>query len=275
MKKLVLLSLVLFVGLAFGAYAQDDEGAQAQPPQQDPDQALLGGMDFQRFGGYFNFQDPEPATSFSVDITAERLSGTKLANVQVSFKIIEGQFFARIDYLSPEELKDDVFVITPEGIFFWNPDLDEPIVVPGTFEVFGDATVSEVVGIQFAGQYAITGREEITLENGNAGLSVDLEGTNENVAFPFATVVAELLGEGEEASYRPLTLELFGLDRTDPFHFNTFEEYADLEGRPYFKRQLLDNLITVENKTLLDVSDIKHDPLDDSAFDPTQLGLDN
>jgi hypothetical protein len=273
MKKLALLSLVLFVGFAFGALAQDE--GQEQPQEQDPDQALLGGMDFQRFGGYFNFEDPEPATSFSVDITAERIDGTKLANVQVSFKIIGQDFYARIDYLSPEELKDDVFIITPEGIFFWNPDLDEPIVVPGTFEVFGDATVSEVIGIQFSGQYKITDREEITLANGNPALSLDLEGTNENVAFPFATVVAEQLGEGEEVAYRPVTLELFGLDRTDPFHFNTFEEYADLEGRPYFKRQLLDNLITVENQTLLDVSDIKHDPLDDAAFDPTQLGQDD
>jgi hypothetical protein len=273
MKKLALISLVLFVGLAFSAYAQDD--GQGQPEQQDPDQALLGGLDFQRFGGFFNFEDPEPATSFAVDITAERISGTKVANVLVSFKIIEGQFFARIDYLSPVELKDDVFVITPEGVFFWNPDLDEPIIVPGTFEVFGDATVSEVVGIQFSGQYTITAREEITLENGNPGLSLDLEGTNENVAFPFVTVVAEVIEVGDETFYRPATLELFGLDRMDPFHFNTFEEYADLEGQPYFKRQLLDNLITVENQTLLDITNIKHDPLKNSTFDPTALGQDD
>jgi hypothetical protein len=273
MKKLALLSLVLFVGFAFGALAQDE--GQEQPQEQDPDQALLGGMDFQRFGGFFNFEDPEPVTSFTVDITAERISGTKVANVQVSFKIIEGQFFGRIDYLSPEALKDDVFIITPEGIFFWNPDLDEPIVVPGSFEVFEDATVSEVLGIQFAGQYSITAREEITLENGNRALSLDLAGTNENVAFPFATVVAEELVAGDQTFYRPVTLELFGLDRTDPFHLNTFEEYADLDGRPYFKRQLLDNQITVENQTLLDITDIKHDPIEDSEFDPTQLGQDD
>lgn len=268
MKKLALLSLVVLVGLAFGAYAQDD--GQEQAP--DPDQALLGGMDFQRFGGYFSFDVPNPASSFTVDITAERIDGTKVATVQVSFKIIEGQFFGRIDYLGPEELQNDVFVITPEGIFFWNPDLDEPIVVPGTFEVFEDATVAEVIGIQFAGQYSIAAREEITLENGNPGLSLDLEGTNENVAFPFATVVAERLGEGEQVFYRPVTLELFGLDRTDPFHFNTFEEYAFYQARPYFKRQLLDNLITVENQTLLDVSNIQHNTLEDSYFDPTLLG---
>jgi|GEM_PF-7106672 len=154
MKKLFLLSVLVLVGWTVGSVAQDD----AQEAMGD--EALLGQMDFQRFAAYFN---PElPSTTFTVELRAERPDGSKEATVQVSFKFDqEGQGGARIDYLTPEELAGDVFVIKGDDIFFWNPDLIEPLKVNGRFEVFGDATVAEVVGIGFQGDYAIEDQADV------------------------------------------------------------------------------------------------------------------
>jgi len=260
MKRLCLflavLMLVTFVG---GAVAP---AVIAQPQQGDLE--LLGAMDFQRFAGYFN--PGVPNTTFTNEIIAERPDGSKQAVVQVSFKFAEEAFFARIDYLSPEELSGDVFLITNEEIFFWNPDLITPLKVNGRFEVFGDATVVEVIGIFFQGQYAITNRSETTLTDGAPALRFELEGLRESVAFPKAVAIAEA------ESLRVITLQLFD-ESGDLLHENTFESYAETpDGRPYFDRQLLDNRIVPVNQTLLIITNIENTVLPDALFDVNELG---
>ena len=258
MKKIILFTLVALLGLTFSTVAQD--GAP------DPDAELLQAMDFQRFAAYFS---PEtPGTTFTVEIQAERPDGSKFATVQVSFAFDPelGQR-ARIDYLTPEELAGDVFIINGDDIFFWNPDLITPLKVNGRFEVFGDATVAEVVGIFFDGDYAIAGREELTLEDGTPGLALDLEATRESVAYQKARVVANAL------TLEPIMLELFD-ESGDLLHFNTFESYATTsDGRPFFDAQLLDNRIVPVNQTLLKITNIESKVLPDAQFDPNQLGL--
>jgi hypothetical protein len=275
MKNVILTILVLITGLTAGGIAPDVLAQPTGTQVTEQDQALLQELDFQRFGAYFAFEDAGLGGFITVDITAERLDGTSTATTQVRYGIVDGNFFARIDYIAPAELIGDVFIVTPESVFFFNPDLDEPIVVPGTFEVFGDATVFEVVGVFFLGNYAVTSTEEITLESGQAGLRFELEGLTSNVTYPFATVDVELLDAGDQTFRRPVSLELFGLDRSDPFHLNTFEEYASFNGLPYFKRQLLDNQIVEENQTLLDITTIAHEPISPDTFNPTLLGQDN
>ncbi len=249
----------VFAVIALGAAL----GAAAQP--QLSDQQLLGAMDFQRFGGYFN--PGVSSTTFTSEIVAQRPDGVKQAVVQVSFKFFQetGDFIARIDYLTPEELSGDVFLVTGEEVFFWNPDLIEPLKVNGRFEVFGDATVAEVVGIQFSGDYTITGRAQVTLD-GAPAIELSLTATRASVAFPKAVVVAPL------ETLRPATLKLFD-ESGDLLHDNTFESYAQTEdGRPYFDRQLLDNRIVPVNQTLLTITNIENKELPDALFDVTKLG---
>ncbi|MBI1730494.1 hypothetical protein HY229_06365 [Candidatus Acetothermia bacterium] len=274
MKKFIILSLLLVLGGAVGAFAQNG----GQPPS--PDDQLLGQMDYERFGAYFDLSQNSPSSSFTVDVTAQRVSGTFTATVQVSFKLIKGNFYGRIDYLAPSDLAQQVFIITPEGIFFWKPDLAETgaIRVPGSYEVFGDATVAEVVGIGFRGDYKIGKRDDnVTLTDhpGKTYIRLSLEPAHDGVAFPYATVVAEAITNGDKTTYLPYTLELFGVDHkddSDALHFNTFEEYGDLNGTPFFKTQNLHNLITPENYTRLSVSNILHEEIPDAKFDPAQLG---
>ncbi len=256
MKKIILVALIALVGwTAVSATAQSELS----------DQELLQAMDFQRFSGYFN---PDlPGTTFTSEILAERPDGSKQAVVQVSFLFTqEGGFTARIDYLTPEELAGDVFIINNEEVFFWNPDLISPIKVNGRFEVFGDATVAEVVGIFFDGDYAISARENITLEDGTPALKLDLEATRESVAYQKATVVANAL------TLEPITLELFD-ESGDLLHSNTFESYdATGDGRPFFDSQLLDNRVVPVNQTLLQITNIESKVLPEAQFDPNGLG---
>ena len=269
MKKLVALAFVLAVGFTFAGVAQD-----APPVNIDEmeDSAILASLDNQRFSGYFDFSsgNPEPSTSFTVDITAQRITGQIVGTVEVKFKLIAGGFHGRIDFLAPETESGKIWIVGPDGTFFKSPDADEFIPVPGTVIVFGDATVAEVVGVFFNGAYNITARTDLTLEDGTEAVQFEVEGVRDeegnispNVTFPFATVTAD------KSNLRPITLELFGANKSK-FHFNTFEEYGEIDGRPYFKRQLLDNLITVENQTLLDVSNIVYEPLPNAIFDPDE-----
>lgn len=257
MKKIILFTLVALLGLTFSTVAQD--GAP------DPDAELLQAMDFQRFAAYFS---PEtPGTTFTVEIQAERPDGSKFATVQVSFAFDPelGQR-ARIDYLTPEELAGDVFIINGDDIFFWNPDLITPLKVNGRFEVFGDATVAEVVGIGFQGSYTITDRSEYTNDDGLDVIEVGLEATREAIAFPKARVIANA------ETLQPIILDLFD-ESGDLLHHNTFESYDTVEdGRPFFDRQLLDNRVVPVNQTLLIVSNIVNAELDFSIFDETLLG---
>jgi len=259
MKKWIALSLLLLLGWTVGSVAQNTM----------TDEEILGTMDFQRFAGYFNQE--LPGTTFTTEILAERPDGSKQATVQVSFLFTEEGFRGRIDYLTPDELKGDVFIIVggsqpgADEIYFWNPDLVSPLKVNGRFEVFGDATVVEVVGIGFSYDYSITERKEYE-KDGAPVLEVSLKANRPSVAFQQARVVADA------QTLQPKTLELFD-ESGDLLHFNTFEEYGTTaDGRPYFVRQLLDNQIVPVNQTLMIITNIENKALPAEMFDPTKLG---
>jgi len=205
-----------------------------------------------------------------VEIIAERPDGSKQATVQVSFAFDQENpdvGGGRIDYLAPEELAGDVFLIKGDDIFFWNPDLVSPLKVNGQFEVFGDATVAEVVGIGFQGAYSIESREDTTLDDGTPAIKLALNATRESIAFPLAEVTANAL------TLQPFNLKLFD-ESGDLLHDNTFESYTMLDdGRPYFDRQLLDNRIVPVNQTLMIVSNIQNIEPDFDRYDPDLLGV--
>lgn len=260
MKKWIALSLLLLLSWTVGLTAQNAMS----------DEEILGTMDYLRFAGYFN---PElPGTTFTTEVLAERPDGSKQATVQVSFYFgSEEGFRARIDYLAPEELTGDVFIVVggsqpgAEEIYFWNPDLVSPLKVNGRFEVFGDATVVEVVGIGFSNDYTISERKEYQKE-GKSVLELSLKATRPSVAFQQARVVADA------QTLQPQTLELFD-ESGDLLHFNTFEEYSTTpDGRPYFSRQLLDNQIVPVNQTLMIITNIENKALPAEMFDPSKLG---
>jgi outer membrane lipoprotein-sorting protein len=258
LQKVLVLALIALIGSTVSLSAQDEM----------TDQQLLQTMDFQRFGAFFAAaQSADPSATFTVEIVAERPDGSKSAVVQVSFLVSQtAGFMFRIDYLSPEELANDVFIVQGDDVFFWNPDLLTPLKVNGRFEVFGDATVAEVVGIFFDGDYTIADRQPATLVDGSPAIQFNLEATREAVAYPRAEVIANA------ETLQPVSLKLFD-ESGDLLHDNTFVEYADLNGAPYFETQLLDNRIVPVNQTQLTMTNIEYVPLTEAFFDPNNLGI--
>ncbi len=227
--------------------------------QQAPtDDQLLEAFDKARFV-------ESPSFTMTVEVVADRPDGTKQAVVQLYFKEIEGRRYARIEFLSPEELKGQVYLSTPDGVFFWQPGLATPLKVSGRQPVFGDSSVSETVGIQFKGDYKVKARKDVTLPGNKAGLEVELEATEKSVAFQKVTVTAD------KATLRPVKARLFALSG-DPLNDVTYQEYATLDKDEYVKKQLIENQLIKTNKTLLTITKIEAKDLPNDLFDPNKLG---
>ncbi|MCS6902655.1 MAG: outer membrane lipoprotein-sorting protein [Candidatus Bipolaricaulota bacterium] len=227
--------------------------------QQAPtDEQLLEALDKARF---------VEATSFTmtVEVVADRPDGTKQAVVQLYFKEINKKRYARIEFLAPEDLKGQVYVSTPDGVFFWQPGLATPLKVSGRQQVFGDSSVAETVGIQFKGDYKIRTRKDVTLPGNRPAWELDLEATDKSVAFQRATVTAE------RATLRPVRARLFALSG-DPLNDVSYQEYALLEKDEYVKKQLIENQLIKTNKTLLTITKIEAKDLPNDLFDPSRLG---
>lgn len=248
MKK-IFLSLLIITALSAGSVAQDIS-----------DEALLEAMDAARFLD-------ATSLSFTSEVVADRPDGSSQALVQLFFKENEaGEQFSRIEFLQPEDMAGEVFITTPEGTFLWNPDLFSPLKVSDGQSVFGDASVAETAGIRFNnGDYAVASREDITLEDGSAGLDVTLEATASDVAFQSVLVTVN------SATLQPVKMRLFALGG-EPINDVTFEEYGDLDSDVYVVRQLIESQFVEGNKTLLTITSISKDELDDALFDPEQLG---
>ena len=243
--------LLAFMALAVGVGTV----AQSGPTNEE----LLQAFDNARFLEATSF-------TFTVEVVADRPDGTKQATVRLFFKEIDGKQYSRIEFLVPADMVGQVYISTPDGTYFWTPDLTAgPLKVSGRQQVFGDASVAETAGIQFEKNYSVKERRNVTLTNGAAGLEVDLKATDGSVAFPSATVTADA------QTLRPLTLRLFALSG-DPLNNVTYEEYAELKGDGYVKKQLIENQLVTTNKTLLNITEIEAKDLPDDLFDPTKLG---
>jgi len=221
------------------------------------DDQLLDSFDKARFLEAKSF-------TITVEVVADRPDGTKQATVQLFFKEIKGDRYARIEFLAPEDMKGQVYLNTPQGVFFYQPGLASPIKFTGSQTVFGDASVAETVGIQFKKDYKVKARRSVTL-NGKPALEVDLTATAKSVAFQSVTVTADA------ATLRPLKARLFALS-DGPLNDVTYQEYADLDKDSYVKKQLIENQQIKVNKTLLNITKTEAKDFPDDLFDPSKLG---
>ncbi len=265
-KKFILVALAILIG--WGAV-----GATAQSELSNNE--ILQTMDLARFEAFrpedippgFNPRTDNLPTGlvYTLEIEALRPDGNSKAVVQVSQLNFAT---ARIDYLEPAELAGDVFIASrfEDSVVFWNPDLITPLQINGAFEVFGDATVWEVMGIPLARLFSIDESSEVTLEDGSTALSFDMSSNRQRFPFSQATVTAD------PETLQPITLNLFDQDG-DPLHENTFLSYTISEdGRAHYEQQLLNNLVIPGNQTLLTIIGIDHVAMDESFFDIEKLG---
>ncbi len=312
-KRLILIVVLVLSFMLIGqAQAQD---AVTEEDIAEAERLLLfqnGSLqewDNERFGAYLNYNIP--GSTFIMDIVAQRAEGELRSQARVSHKFFKTSAtrLARIDFLSPEELAGDVYIIRSNEdnrrlseVFFWNPDLISTLKIEGNFEVFGDANVFEVTGLVIGdGQYFINRRSfsevepivpapEIMLFFGQGNesqlVSVDAKlaeydiepivARRETVPFPKIKVLA-FIGGGTTLYQIQLMDESGDLLHTISYDWRTNRELpfeAAQQGlQPFYaETQVVENHVIPGNITTLQISDIEIMDHEDSFFDPDQLG---
>jgi hypothetical protein len=206
------------------------------------------------------------ATSIYVRIVSETPDEVREAELLLRFAEIGGADYSRIDFLAPDDLAGQIYLVTPEGTFFFGPDLDEPLAVGGSTTVFGDAAVAQTAGIRFAVDYTIGERRTATDEAGAEVLELDLVAVDFSVAFQAATVRVDAV------SLRPISVVLYAVSGL-PFYEVFYEEYATRgEDDVYVSVQRIENRILVGRITVSEILEVGTGELDEALFDPEQLG---
>ncbi|GAB4305911.1 MAG: hypothetical protein Kow0097_04960 [Candidatus Bipolaricaulota bacterium] len=242
MRTILITGLVLAaVGLAHG---QDRE--------------LLVALDRARFLD-------SPATQLTAIVRSETDGKVEEAEVLLALKEVEGQDYVRIEFVRPEEQAGQVFLVTPQGTFFWQPDLFSPIRTSGAQAAFGDAAVGQLSGIRFADDYEIAERRQVLDKEGNPLLELDLRATSPEVPFQALTVTVDV------ASGQPRELQLRAVTGVLLYRV-LLTEYAELDGDTYVREQIVENALVEGNRTTLVIRAVGFEALPDEAFDPARLG---
>jgi len=311
-RQISLMLVLLLLSLMLVGQAQD-EVTEEEISEAERLLMLLSGnlreWDNERFGAYLNYQIP--GSTFVMDIMAQRPQGELKAQARVSHKFSKNSAarLARLDFLSPEELAGDVYIIRSNEdnrrlseVFFWNPDLVSALKIDGNFEVFGDANVFEVTGLVIGdGQYFINGRSFSEIEptvpapeiilffgEGNdarrvtadAKLAefdiVPIAARRETVPFPRIKVVA-FLGGTTKLYQVQLMDESGDLLHTISYDWRTNRELpieqAQQGFRPFYaETQVVENHVIPGNITTLTINNIQIQEFEEAFFDPDQLG---
>lgn len=205
-------------------------------------------------------------TDIRVRIESETPTESREAEIRLLFAELEGDAVSRIEFLSPEALAGQLYLNTPQGTYFYGPDLDFPIKTSATTEVFGDAAVAQTSGIRFALDYTIAERRATTSNDGTELLEIDLVAVDYGVAFQAATLAVD------PSALRPISAVLYavtGLPLYEVF-------YGPYETRPngdeYVKTQRIENRLLVGRITVSEILDVSTQTHSLTLFDPAQLG---
>ncbi len=311
------LALAMLLLLPVGLLGQVSDGALEAEVSRQELLALnstgffdLRGWDSDRFGAYLNYD--LPGSTYISEISAIRSTADLEATVRVSYKFSKDSAtrLTRVDFLEPEELAGDVYLIrTNEDnrrlseVFFWNPDLVSAIKIDNRFEVFGDANVFEVIGLKVGdGNYRIDERrfsditpdipapsqtfsssqesdsESVTIESRLAEYTlVPIEARRETSLFPKIRVFAFLNG----SLYKIELLDESGdLLQTLKYDYRNFQIFRDDDvvangfrfSGSYAQEQVIESHIIPGNVTTLTVRDIEIANLPGAMFEPGLLG---
>jgi len=202
---------------------------------------------------------------FTVSVVSESNGEVEEAELELAFKEIDGEDYTRIDFLAPEEIAGQVFLVTPEATYFWQPELFEPIRTSGAQAAFGDAPVAQISGIRFLGDYTIAARREVAGEAGTPLLEVELEATRPGVAFQRIVVRADA------ASLTPRELELYAATGVLLYRV-ILTGYDELDGDKFVRDQIVEDALRAGNRTTLSILSVRTEPLPDELFDQQALG---
>lgn len=206
-----------------------------------------------------------PASQLTVVVRSVSDGEVEEAELRLAFKEIEGESYARIEFLRPADQEGQVFLVTPQGTFFWQPELLSAIQLSGAQVGFGDVPVGQLAGIRFADDYQIAAQQEEVGEGGAALLVLELRANSPTI--PFQTVIVVV----DPSSGRPRELRLLAVTGVLLYRVH-LTEYAELDGDLYVRDQVVENVLLNGTQTALSIVGIEFEPLPDEAFDPALLG---
>jgi len=224
------------------------------------DTELLSTLDVVRF-----FDDS--VTQVSIRILSETPEETREAKLILSFFDFEDGSYARIEFVTPEELAGQIFLSTPDATYFYGPDLDFPIRTSATTEIFGDAAVAQTSGIRFADSYTVAERRTVSTENEIELWEVDLIAVDFTVAFQTVTVTVD------PVELRPVSAILYAVSGL-PFYEVFYEIYKVREDDVYVTEQRIVNQLLLGRITTSEILEISTDSMPAAFFDPDSLGRD-
>lgn len=201
-----------------------------------------------------------PVGQLTVLVRSEQDGKVDEAELLLAFREIGGADYVRIEFLRPADLAGQVFLVTPDGTFFWQPELFAPLRTSGAQVGFGDAPVGQLSGIRFAGDYRIASQRE----EGRATL-LELRALSAGVSFQIVEAVVDpTTGLPRELRLRaPTGILLYRVLLT---------EYAQLNGDLYVREQVVENALRAGSRTTLTIVGVRLEPLPEEAFDPGRLG---
>ena len=252
------LGLLLGIPVLFPAYVS------AQPVADLSDDTLLSLLDEARFLD-------SAVSTLRVRIDSTTPDETRQAELLLRFLEADGESLSRIEFLSPDELAGQIFLNTPEGTFFFGPELDFPIKTSATTEVFGDAAVAQTSGIRFLGDYTLEARREVSSEDGaTSWLELDL------LAIDFSVAFQEIVLRVDPETLRPTSAILYALSGL-PIYEVFYEAYETRETEEgnldvYVRTQRIENRFLVGRITVSDILEVSLDDHPIDLFDPDRLG---
>jgi hypothetical protein len=159
-----------------------------------------------------------------------------------------------------------IYLSTPDGTYFFGPDLASPIKTSATAEVFGDAAVAQTSGIRFLSEYTIAARRTVQSTDGVELLELDLVAVDYTVAFQAITVRVDPI------TLRPVSATLFAVSGL-PFYDVIYRNYVTREnGDVYVSVQEIANRLFLGRVTTSEILEAAAADLPAALFDPEALG---
>ena len=256
--------MIKMLGILLIALTLLSVGVWAQPAVDLTHDELLATLDEVRF------LDADVST-LRVRIDSTTPDETRQAELLLRFLETDGASFSRIEFLTPEELAGQVFLNTPEGTFFFGPELDFPIKTSATTEVFGDAAVAQTSGIRFLGSYDLVSRETMTSEDGaESWLELGL------LAVDFSVAFQEITLRVDPETLQPISAVLYALSGLPIYEvfYEVYETREIAEGRSdvYVRTQRIENRFLVGRITVSEILEVSLDEHAFDLFDPDRLG---
>jgi outer membrane lipoprotein-sorting protein len=183
------------------------------------------------------------------------------ALLRTLFKRFAEGYRVRIEFLEPEAMRGMIYLVVGEEIYFWKPELVQPLRVSGQQKLFGDASIIETARFSLA-DYKIESREQTQLD-GQEAIKLELQAEG-RAAYQWVTLWVDL-------EFKPLQALLRSLGG-EPLKRVLYRRYAEHEGDELVVEFTIENLLFQEYRTLISIEEISLEDLPDHLFDPGALG---